>query len=799
MPRGKRSALVVGLLAFTLSAAALAGLRSHAQQPATPAENADVKLLQAAGLPTDPAGLMAYFRNRTLKEADRQTLEALVKKLDAKSYREREAARRELMQRGPLALRYLREGMKGGSLEMVLRAEECIRKIETDPASDPARPAAAARVLAALPLKDGEARAAATVLMDFLAGADDEWLEDEVLGSLAVLAERRGQLGFLAAALQDRAPERRGAAGHVVARRGTLDQRKAVRQLLDDPVPAVRTRVAIGLVGRRVLEAPRSSTAADESQLRAAGVSTDGPGLLEFFRKRSLDERAQQELNQLIRQLGSRTWSAREQATRKLVEKGPPAIPFLLAATESEFPEIALRASRCIDRIKQGPGPGVPIAAARLLACAVGEEKRAAAVKPADAVQVLLTYVPFADNESVEDEVIGALTVLSVRDSRVDPVFRSALHDALPARRAAAAYVLGRAGTGEDCQAVQGLLRDPLPRVRLRAAQGLLAAREKAAVPALIDLFGKAPDAWRWRVEELLYRVAGDRGPDLPATADAEGRRKAVAAWADWWRDNESRINLARAVGDDQRLGLTLIVEYDSTVGNRQGKVWECGRDGNPRWAIKSLFGAMDAQVLPGGRILIAENNVSCVSERDLATGKVIWQHTIANPVTVQRLPGGNTFIATYNTLVELDAGRKVVYTHNLSPNFFVFGARKLRNGHVVAVTSQGMLVDFDMAARRIVRTVALGSQGNWCGVDVLPNGNYLVALMNPGEVREIDAAGKIHWSCRYQGVFRATRLPNGNTLAVSMTTRTVAELDRAGTAVWSKVCEGRPWAAHAR
>src|SRR5262249_55505252 len=157
-----------------------------------------------------------------------------------------------------------------------------------------------------------------------------------------------------------------------------------------------------------------------------------------------------------------------------------------------------------------------------------------------------------------------------------------------PPRRAAAAYVLARVGTREHCEAVRKLLQDPVLKVRLRAAQGLLAARDRAAVPALIDLLDKAPDAWAGRVEELLYRLAGDKSPQLPpADTVAEARKKAGAAWRTWWSKNELAADLTRAADDEQRLGLTLIVEYDSLQGRRLGRVWECGRDGKPRWKIE--------------------------------------------------------------------------------------------------------------------------------------------------------------------------------------------------------------------
>src|SRR5437588_614184 len=79
-------------------------------------------------------------------------------------------------------------------------------------------------------------------------------------------------------------------------------------------------------------------------------------------------------------------------------------------------------------------------------------------------------------------EVAGARAALGVRDGKLDPALAAALDDREPARRAAAALVLGRYGTSEQRAAVRRLLTDREAKVRLRAAQGLLAARDGTAL-----------------------------------------------------------------------------------------------------------------------------------------------------------------------------------------------------------------------------------------------------------------------------------------------------------------------------
>jgi hypothetical protein len=114
-------------------------------------------------------------------------------------------------------------------------------------------------------------------------------------------------------------------------------------------------------------------------------------------------------------------------------------------------------------------------------------------------------------------------------------------------------------------------------------------------------------------------------------------------------------------------------------------------------------------------------------------------------------------------------------------------------------MTAQGTILRFDPITGKDYPSIHVGQGNGWCSVEALPNGRYLVATMNNGQVREIDATGATHWSFTMQGAFRATRLPSGNTLALSMTTRVVAEFDRNGNKRWEKTCAGRPWSVRFR
>ncbi|MBV9125202.1 MAG: HEAT repeat domain-containing protein, partial [Planctomycetes bacterium] len=163
---------------------------------------------------------------------------------------------------------------------------------------------------------------------------------------------------------------------------------------------------------------PAADLAEDESVLQAAGVPTDSPGLLEYFRKQTLTAAEQERLQELIQRLGDRSFRVREQALLDLIQVGPPALPPLRQALQEDDPEIQRRAGQAITSIERQAGPSVVTAAVHLL-----EARR-----PAEASAVLLDYLPLAD-PAVEDEILAALSVLGVRQGRVDAALAAALND----------------------------------------------------------------------------------------------------------------------------------------------------------------------------------------------------------------------------------------------------------------------------------------------------------------------------------------------------------------------------------
>ena len=331
------------------------------------------------------------------------------------------------------------------------------------------------------------------------------------------------------------------------------------------------------------------------------------------------------------------------------------------------------------------------------------------------------------------------------------------------------------------------LLDDGDARVRFSAATGLVRAGDKVAVRTLIVLVEKGTPALAWQAEDVLWRIAGPEAR-LPALGpDADGA-KCRRAWEDWWKQKGAGVDLSKLNLDEAERGITLICDVNGSRPGSDGSVWECGRDGKVTWRYDQLAGPIDAHLLPGGKLLIAEHRGNRVAERD-RKGTILWEtKTRSNPVSCQRLPNGNTFVATHDELLEVTRDGKSVFSRR--PGQRIYSATKLRNGHIIYVHSNNAVVELDEAGKE-VRSVPCPNTSIWAGVELLPNGHVLVGLYGSNKVLELDPAGKTQWEANVLTPTYPVRLRNGHTLVPSPNANRVVELDRAGKEVWSAKSEG--------
>lgn len=518
---------------------------------------------------------------------------------------------------------------------------------------------------------------------------------------------------------------------------------------------------------------PTPST--DDQALKEANVGTDDRSLLDFFRRRTLSEGDRARLRALVAHLGDDSFDVREKASAELLATGAIAEPFLRQASRSSDIEVARRAEDCLRRLQRGGDAAVCAAAARVVA----------RKKPAGAAAVLLAYLPFAENEFVAEEVRNALAAVASPGDKADATLRSALADADPFRRASAGEALGRGGPPGERPAVQRLLSDADPSVRLRVAVALAGAGDRDAVPVLIDLLGLLPPDQAWPAEEVLLRVSGDEAPAVSLGTDEATRRQCRDAWAGWWAANQAHADLARAAVRGQPLGYTLLLFLDS------GRAMELDAKNRVRWQFDGLQFPLDIQYLPGNRVLVAEYSGNRVTERTVK-GDVVWEKKVDMPLAAQRLPNGHTFIATSSQLIEVDAAGKEVSAVTASFNNEIMKAEKLPNGDFGCVMMHIGYVRMDSQGHEI-NSFPVDVRTSGGKVDVLPDGHVLVPERVKNRVAEYDAQGKLVWEAEVPEPIAAVHLPGGHCLVTTLNPPYQAlELDRSGKVVWKYDSESR-------
>jgi hypothetical protein len=526
----------------------------------------------------------------------------------------------------------------------------------------------------------------------------------------------------------------------------------------------------------------------DEQILKAAKIGTDGPALLDYLRKRTTPRTDADKIKTLIRQLGDDSFDVREEATAELIRLSHAARQYLEEAVRDADVERARRAAACLARITSGGGVSADAAAARLLALR----------KPDGAAEVLLAFLPSAVNEVIAAEAQNALTALALRDGKADKTLLAGLTDKDPLKRTAAAVALCRAGAEDARPAIRDLLKDSDATVRLQVGLALVSSGEKAAVPVLIDLLSDLRRTDAWFVEDQLVRLSNGVVP-APVGTDAGTRKKCRDAWAAWWERTGDKVKLdapAKPLGHT----LLLLLDPEATTGLAR----EVDAQGKTLWEVKDIDFPLDAQALPGDRILLAEYRASKAIERD-RKGLIVWEKPLPEgPLVAQRLANGNTFMVTERQLIEVDKDGKELWTYSRPDEDLFSKAQKMPNGDIVCIIYH--LAGNRRVDQRFVRLSAerkeiqkfdldprtSGVCTNGGRIDVLPNGHVLVPLKDDNKVAEYDLDGKLVWEARVEQPVAAVRLPDGHTLVTTFTQKRAIELDRGGREVWEYKADAR-------
>lgn len=556
-------------------------------------------------------------------------------------------------------------------------------------------------------------------------------------------------------------------------------QPKDVKQPAAKPVPEVDT------------------TQDDLKVLREGGLKGDGPDLLEYFRKRTYKQPDPKEIESLIRQLGDEDFATREKAFTALVAMGASVTAGIKLGENDPDLEVRKRISDLKERIDSKTEPILQVAAAHALA----------RQKLPGTADVVLAFLPFATDTMVVDELCKTLGAVALNKDKVESVLLKSLEDAIAVKRGAAGEALIRAGAKDDLPAVKKLLKDADPTVRLRISLAMLPLGDKEILPVMVDLLGELPPSQLWPIEEALLRLAGDKAPAVSLGSDPSARKTCRDAWSKWLTDNAKTVDMAKLVQDNVLLGYTMVVLQNNIIApgrNATGEIFELDVKNNVRWKFEVPTYPVDAQVISGNRVLVAEYQGGRVTERDLK-GEIKWEYACGgNPFAVQRLPNGNTFIAMQSRLVEIDRNKNEVWSYQ-RPQHDIIRARRLPTGEVALVTNLGNnsnYIRMEPKTQKVNKSFNISPvQMLFGNFDVLPNGHIVVPHYNQHKVVEYDENGKQVGNpiMNQQWSNSVVRLPNHHNLITSYNLRRVVELDQNNNPVMTYQANGTVFVARRR
>jgi hypothetical protein len=466
----------------------------------------------------------------------------------------------------------------------------------------------------------------------------------------------------------------------------------------------------------------------------------------------------------------------REQASTDLAALGLKVGPLLQQTIrKTADPEVRRRARDVVQQLQNRWPPAVGAAAARVLGLR----------KPHGTVETLLAFLPGPYDESVGEEIQNTLTTVARSHKQVHASLIRALESTEPVRRTAAAVTLCRLDIGAYWPAVRKLLQDPEGTVRLSVARELAGAGDRQAVPVLIDLLVQLPVEEAEQAEELLYLLAGSHAPSMPLGHDSIAQQKCRDAWRLWWRVHGERVEMAALKDHERQVGYTLLVLL------HDNRVVEWDRDGKLRWQINGLAAPLDAEVLPGRRVLIAEHDAKRVTERNLQ-GEILWEKKLPEPpIHALRLPDGRTFIATRKQLLEVDrtSGQEIVRYQ--SDNSSIITARRFRDGRIGCI-EKGFYFELSVTGEELRRFAAPPGVFTTNALTLLPNGHLFIASYGGGTVQEYNRTGQVVWEIKVGRPLCALRLPGGHTL-VSSQDMVLVEFDRLGKEIARREAPGHP------
>jgi len=758
------------------------------------------ELLKTAGFnPTNTQSLIPLFKARSSSIPAKENIDNSISLLLKGTREEKLTAKKDLICMGD----YVISALKKTSAESLDPASEknikdCIELLEGKGAENLI--SSALKVLAS----EGKTESA-EVLFDYLPFAAGENLRSECESALNSL--------FLTSALSrttferkitDTNPYKRAVASEILVRKGNPNQIAMAKILLDDPSSIVRSRLVIAYLekkDRTALPAALKLLASDSKDISSAietALTTlagewaiQGPKNDDLF-SRNINQAAwsawwksinEQDFLALLKeatvpaaiiQESDRIFKENNiESTKKHINtplfKNNLALQAFLLNRAAFDMNIAKLIEPDINTIKiQLQSNQITPALIRLIAL----------VRPANAIEIILAYIPSCHDENIQEHLAELLGFYLVDQNTIAASLVVASTSSIEEIKTFAGRVLAQSSNGEAQKICTTLLSDSSPRVRFEVARELIKNQNKAAIPVLIELLTKAPGEKAEAIDQILRAIAKDKSPESKNDSKADS-----AAWNIWWQKEGGELVLTPKEKNQDTLKNFLVVESFNQE-KKSGRVLLINPSGKILWEISNLSNPTDAILLPNNKILITEQGANRVTERD-TKGNISWEKASTNPFLCQRLSNGNIFIASRNKLIEVSRNGNEVFSFSYS-NGTILAACKTRANQYALLDYNGAFLKLDSKGNEVSKSrIPFPTNFGINGGAITQNDRVLVSIPTVNKIMEFDFNGQPTWEATITMPGIPTKLSTGNVVAPSLNGSKIVEIRMDGKIIY--------------